>query len=74
MIDSEAHEFVGERDEQPPDPERAQILRHRQRTARRAGMTLHDARLFAMGDTPLETLLLCVRRGATLEQLLAVCL
>jgi hypothetical protein len=61
-------------EEQPPDPERAAELKHRYKAARRAGMTVRDSQLFAAGDTTVEILLLCVRRGATLEQLLDVCL
>lgn len=74
MIESETPSWVGDDEPQPPDPERAQELKHRYRSARRSGMNVRDSQLFATSDTPLPILLLCVRRGATVEQLRAVCL
>lgn len=66
--------MIAETEEHAPDPERAKQMTHRYRTARRAGLDQNDAGLFATGETPLEILLLCVRRGATLEQIRQICL
>lgn len=61
-------------EEHAPDPERAKLMTHRYRAARRAGMDQNDSGEFAIGETPLEVLLLCVRRGATPEQIRQICL
>lgn len=73
MIESETPSWVGD-ESQPPDPERAQELKHRYRAARRAKLKVRDAQLFAASDTPMEVFLLCVRRGATVEQLVEICI
>lgn len=53
---------------------REQELEKRRRSAKRAGLGQIDSDLFACGDTPLKILHLCVRRGATLDQIRSICI
>jgi hypothetical protein len=62
--------------EPPPDPVQEsaeQMFERRRRGAKRAGLGQIDADLFAVGDTPLAILRLCVRRGATPDQIRRIC-
>lgn len=53
---------------------REQELEKRRRCGKRAGLGQIDADLFACSDTPLTILHLCVRRGATLDQIRSICI
>jgi hypothetical protein len=59
--------------EEPIDEEKRELERRR-RTARRAGLGTIDADLFAVGDTSIAILRLCVKQGATVEQIRKICL
>lgn len=67
--------------EVPPDPEpeplddeRLAEIERRRKAAKRSGLEGIDVEVFAVGDTPLSVLRLCVRKGATVEQIRKICL